>query len=240
MSKSKFTDPEEVNEDLKRSKTDSLVTLTNASITLIPIMGGPLSILLGAILPSITDRQNKWLISLTNDIQRLNERNDNFLNNLKTDENFISIVMQASQIAIRNHQEEKLEALHNAVLNSALKISLEEDMQLMFLNLIDSFTIYHMKILMLIHKPKEYLKNLNKEPIEGHLPVATFIEHVFPELKGKEDFYKAIWDDLYRRNLFETDSNNIFSTFGMDSVHPNTSELGSKFIIYISSPIEKD
>ena len=46
----------------------------------------------------------------------------------------------ATQIAIRNHQRKKLEALRNAVLNSALVNASEEDIQLMFLNFIEYLT----------------------------------------------------------------------------------------------------
>lgn len=58
MSGKKITDPEEIKKDLNRNIIDSGVDLTNASVSLIPILGGPLSVFLGAILPSINDRQN--------------------------------------------------------------------------------------------------------------------------------------------------------------------------------------
>jgi hypothetical protein len=55
--------------------------------------------------------------------------------------------MHATQAAIRNHQKEKLEALRNAVLNSAEKNALDEDIKLMFVSLIDTFTPWHLRIL---------------------------------------------------------------------------------------------
>jgi hypothetical protein len=46
---------------------------------------------------------------------------------LATNEAFVTVTMQASQGAIRNHQQAKLEALRNAVLNSALPNPPQED-----------------------------------------------------------------------------------------------------------------
>ena len=64
---------------------------------------------------------------------------------------FTTVLMTASQIALRNHKEVKLDALRAAVLNAALDSKMEDELQLMFLNLVDSFTVYHLKILMLMH-----------------------------------------------------------------------------------------
>ncbi|HTS57938.1 MAG TPA: hypothetical protein VMH03_10335, partial [Terriglobales bacterium] len=46
-------------------------------------------------------------------------------------------VLQATQIALRTHQEEKLEALRNAVVNSTSGQVLEDDVRAVFLNLVD-------------------------------------------------------------------------------------------------------
>lgn len=236
MSRDKFIDSEEIKEDLKRNKTDSVVDLTNASVSLIPIVGGPLSVLLSAVLPSINDRQNKWLISLSNDIQKLNEQNENFIENIEKNENFITILMYASQIAIRNHQEEKLDALRYAVLNSALESSIEDDIELMFINLVDSFTVNHLKILMLMESPEKYLNKIRKELPNSPGSLVRFIEYAFPELVGQMDFIKAVWNDLYNRNLLDTPEVNVSFTTNADWRYPRTTDLGNKFISFINPP----
>jgi hypothetical protein len=53
--------------------------------------------------------------------------------------------MHASQAALRNSQKEKLTALRNAVLNAALPNPPEESIQQMFVNFIDSLTVWHRK-----------------------------------------------------------------------------------------------
>ncbi|MDH4155239.1 MAG: hypothetical protein OEV01_15775, partial [Nitrospira sp.] len=46
---------------------------------------------------------------------------------LAANETFVTVAMHASQMAIRNHQKEKLQAFRNAVLNSGLPNPLQED-----------------------------------------------------------------------------------------------------------------
>jgi hypothetical protein len=60
---------------------------------------------------------------------------------------FTTMLTQAYRVAIRNHQEEKLEALRNAVVNCACRIDVEEDLQLLFLDFVDSLSPLHVHIL---------------------------------------------------------------------------------------------
>ncbi len=46
--------------------------------------------------------------------------------------------MHATIAVLRNHQKEKLEALQNAVLNSAMNIDVDENLQLLFWDLVDA------------------------------------------------------------------------------------------------------
>jgi len=224
-------DPEEIKKDLKYNKKDLGANLTNASVSLIPILGGPLSILLGSILPSVNDRQNKWLIQIAKDIKFLTDRNENFLENLVKDENFITILMQASQIAIHNHQDEKLEALRNAVLNSALNISIEEDMQLMFLNFVNSFTNTHLKILLVIYDPHKYVKKFGSD---GYHDLDSYIAHVLPELVGHWGFYRFIYEDLFKQNLLIKNQNGYRTD--EKNFPPMLTHLGRDFLSFITQP----
>jgi len=74
------------------------------------------------------------------------------MENLCDNEAFVSALVHASRVAIRNHQEEKLEALRNAVLNAALPNAPEESSELMFLDFVDSFTPWHIKVLARLDK----------------------------------------------------------------------------------------
>jgi len=69
------------------------------------------------------------------------------LQEVAENEHFLTLYLQASQISIRNHEKEKLEALRAAVTNTGLEIELEDTFQLKFLNLIDAFSPWRTQLL---------------------------------------------------------------------------------------------
>jgi hypothetical protein len=68
---------------------------------------------------------------------------------LAKNESFISAVAYAARIAMSTHQREKLEALRNAVLNVALSKTSDEEKHIVFLHLIETFSVTHFEILRL-------------------------------------------------------------------------------------------
>ncbi|MGP8070202.1 MAG: hypothetical protein ACLP5V_09955 [Candidatus Bathyarchaeia archaeon] len=77
---------------------------------------------------------------------------------LASNQLFLTVVMQSTVAALRNHQKEKLDALQNAVVNTARGIDLEENLQLLFLDMIDSLTPLHLNILGYFSDPTKWLK----------------------------------------------------------------------------------
>lgn len=233
--------PDEVKADLAFNKKDAIFEVSKAGISIIPFMGGPAVTILNTIIPTISDRQKNWIIKLSEGLQELENRIDSFnLENLENNETFITIFMQASQIAVRNHRNEKLEVLRNIVLNSALPNAPEDDLQLMFLLNIDSFTTWHIKILMLFDSPRDYAQEKGRpypDGFGGGIPSA--IEHVFPELRGRNEFSKQIWNDLYNKGLLNTPGSS-FNTMmsGPGTLDSRTSDMGRDFIEFIKSPLD--
>ena len=137
---------------LKRTKRDVGHTLAKAGLSAIPIVGGPIAELISLVWePALSKRRDAWLKEIADNLESLTEKIDEFkIENLADNETFITTTIQASQAAIRNHQKEKLEALRNAVLNSALGIDLDDDLQLFFLSLIDNITVSHIQALKII------------------------------------------------------------------------------------------
>ena len=93
---------------------------------------------------------------------------------LSHNQKFITIVTQAMVISLRNHQEEKLDALQNAILNAASTDDSDTDLELMFLHYIDMFTPSHLEVL-------DYLDK-NEFNLEG----GGFAKYITP------DIYKAL------------------------------------------------
>jgi len=106
---------------------------------------------------------------------------------------FQTTFMQACQIAVRTHKEQKLEALRNIVLNSSIPTSLEDDVLAMFLNWIDGFTALHISTLKHLH----YLDRYALEELYTY----------FPMLEQNRAIYNQVLKDLADRSLINLTEN---------------------------------
>jgi hypothetical protein len=229
---------------LKKPKTsagDVAHALTRAGLSVVPVIGGPLKELFASIVaPPITKRRDEWVESIAKELKELEKGVAGFrIENLAGNENFITIVLQATTIAIRNHQKEKLEALRNAILNSALSCDIEENLQLMFLNFIDTFTPWHIKILKFFQNPTEWMQAHNiMVPAISMGGVNTVLENAFPEISERRDFYTQVIHDLDTRGLTDVSGalNVMMTASGMYS--PRIKSLGNQFLEFITNPMK--
>ena len=104
-------------------------------------------------------------------------------------------MLQATLTAIRSHQKQKLRALHNAVINSAVGIEIREDFQLILIRYIDELVPSHLTLLEFFNENQREL---------GHL---RSYEELYQEVvKAKVDVisrdeFKLLCGDLSIRGL---------------------------------------
>jgi hypothetical protein len=98
---------------------------------------------------------------------------------LATSDSFISALAQATQAALKTHHAEKLEALRNAVLNVAAGTAPPDDLQLIFLSLVDSFTPTHLQALAYFNSrdPSLILRFREGQPEISDLAVRDLRDH---------------------------------------------------------------
>lgn len=193
------------------------------------------------VTPSLEKRRDKWIESIVEAFKDLEERVDGFdVENLKENEKFITVLMQASQAAIRNHQQEKLEALRNAVLNAALPSAPEEDLQLMFLNFVDFLTPRHLRMLKMLNEfkvkllPRQARERLKFIPKSTTKP-AKIDQKLVQELEPQKDFYDQVLKDLRIRGLLEYSMTDE-SEFTQKIIYAQPTNLGKRLLAFISSP----
>lgn len=217
---------------------DRLHTVGKAIVSAVPFVGGPAAEILAAIIvPPLSKRLNVWRETITQRLMELEEKVDGFeIEALSHNEMFITTVMHATQVALRTHHEEKLIALRNAVVNSALEEAPAESLQLMFLNFVDVFTPWHLRILEFFNNPREWgEKNGITYPNWTMGGPSSVLEHSMPELKERREFYDQIVKDLYSRGLLNMESIHIsMSVVGMFDSH--TTKMGKEFLLFIASP----
>lgn len=151
------------------SSGDIIHSVTKIGLSVIPIFGGPAAEIFSAVIaPPLAKRRDKWMCSIVKEFEKLQQKFDGFsIDSLFQDEAFLTVLLNATQIAIRNHEEEKLTMLKNAVMNTALSSDTDDDKKIFFINMSDGFTAHHIRILKFIHDPNSWLKENNyKENIE--------------------------------------------------------------------------
>lgn len=229
---------DEIEVDLKNTSGDYVHSTVNAAISSIPALGSVASEIFNMVIVApLEKRKEKWMLKIAESLEELQNKVDGFdVNKLCNNELFVSVLNRASQLALSNHQEEKIFALKNAVMNTALNISIDENEEMMFLNLIDVMTPWHLKIIFYFDNPKERFEEISIKPTEYMMgsPVLP-LQEFYPELKSRNDFINLIVNDLYNRGIFSIDDLNCtMSSSGM--YVSRLTEFGRRFLNYIKEP----
>jgi hypothetical protein len=117
------------------------------------------------LITPLTRRRDEWWADVARRVLCLEDKVHGLkFENLRDNEQFVSAMIQATQSAAKTHRKAKLEALRNAVLNIALGHKPAEDLQAIFLNLVDSFTPVHLELLRFFNRRNPFdLERFRKE-----------------------------------------------------------------------------
>lgn len=221
----------------KKTAGDAAHEISKAVLSVIPAASGPLVALFENIFATpLNKRKQEWFEELAEVVTEIQDKLDGITpEKLSQNEMFITAALQASQIAIRNHKKEKIEALRNALFNSVKPTAPSEDKQLIFLRLIDEFTPWHLRLLALLNDPKKWMeKNDVKIPNWGSGGVSTVIEYCLPELRANKDFYEQLVRDLQVGGLL-VQGNYVHTTMTSSGMlGSRTSGMGKEFMAFIS------
>lgn len=196
---------EDNNYPIKIEIDDTLTDSFKVVASAIPVFGAPVVELMNMLVtPKLQLRRDTWFQELGERIKKLEEEGKINYEDLQKDDVFIDISMKATEVALKTHQAEKLNALRNALINTSLNYpSIDISLKQIFINYIDVFTVWHIKLLELFNNPKKYEQQFQHISMGS---LTQIIEGVYPELKGKEEFYRSICKDLYSKDLINTES----------------------------------
>lgn len=138
--------------------SEKLHRLARIGVGAIPVVGGPLVEIFNSVLESpLSKRRTETMIQLGEVINELIEQGVVTEAGLQDNDAFISTVAEVCAISLRNHEAEKLEALRNAVRNSALPSCPSDDYRQIFLNFVDVCTVTHIRLLHLFLDPELWI-----------------------------------------------------------------------------------
>jgi hypothetical protein len=225
-----------MNDINKPSTGDIAYAAAKAGLGSIPILGSAATELFGLIVtPPLEKRRQKWMNDVAEKLKALEESGEIDLSELSKNDQFIDTVMQATSAAIKTSEIEKINAFQNAVLNTALNESPDKTKSQIFLNLVDSFTVWHIKILHFFDDPRQWFAKAGKTPptlIMGSM--FSILITAFPSLQGQDELVDVIWNDLSDAGLHRSSGLKTTMT-GDGTLAERTTQLGKEFIYFISS-----
>src|SRR5687768_2037915 len=149
----------------KTSKGDILYAAVKAGLGSIPVLGSAATELFGLVVtPPLDKRRQEWMNEVAEKLKQLEQNNQVDFSSLSHNEQFIDTIVQATSIAIKTSEQEKIVALKNAVTNTALNVAPDKTKSQIFLNLVDSFTVWHLTILTFFDNPKAWFTKAGQVP----------------------------------------------------------------------------
>jgi hypothetical protein len=209
-----------------------------AGLSMIPIAGNPAAIAFAyAVGRGYNRRLEAWLTQLGEAVEDLiNQVEDLDLDALAENEEFLDAVATATRAAERTHQDVKIEALRNAVLNAALPTAPDTDTQMMFLRWVDEFTGSHLRLLTVLNDPPRWFghRNLERPDVYAGFRI-EMVERALPELVGRREFCEQLLRDLNSAGM--TIISSLFGPqTGASLMDSTTTEVAKRFIAFISDP----
>jgi hypothetical protein len=210
-----------------------------AGLQFVPGIGGALAVtFVTAVTWRLNQKREEWLEDLATGVEELRQRlADVDLDTLVSDPRFSDAVVLAARMVEHTSQAEKLDALRNAVLNSVGPDAPDADTQAIFMNLVDRFTPSHLRLLALWDNPRSWFASHDIPELQAGFASSrtVTVEVGLPEMAGRQQFYVLVWSEIKAAGLtIGADLGGLVSpTSLMDKL---TSDLGSQFLKFISSP----
>jgi hypothetical protein len=218
---------------VKRSAGDVVHSTVKGALGAVPYVG-PLAAELFqlVIAPPLEKRRSEWMEDIAKRLKELEKEKRISYEELESNDQFVDAILKTTQIALRNSQKEKLEALKNALVNVALGKYTDQDTMHTFLNFIDTFSVWHIRILKLYDDPTKWFEESRRAFPTYIGGLETIMEEAYPDLRGKRTFYDIVWRELSQNGLLTGVSLHTMMT-GQGISQRHTTDLGQQFLSFI-------
>ncbi|WP_296218494.1 hypothetical protein [Pseudomonas sp. UBA2684] len=206
------------------------------ALNLIPLAGGALSVAFETIFTAPLDkRKEEWLKNLATAIDELYVKVDGLTpEKLSSNQEFITAVLEASNIAVRSHHTERLSALKSAVKNTVIRTDLNESKKMIFIRVVGEMTPLHFQVLHFLSHPGAYIDKLNSKQrsIQTHWgDLQNVWNKTFSEIKSDDPIITLAIKDLHNYGFIRIDE---FYKASMESV---ATSLGKEFAEFIGADV---
>lgn len=120
-----------------------IISTVKATVGMVPVAGPYISEFISLAQNNVMNRrQEEWKTLVEEKLSRLQNR----LDELSNDEFFVSVVQKTSSYAVQAYQAEKRTLFANVLYNAA-SVNIDQDKQMLFINLLEQYTILEIKLL---------------------------------------------------------------------------------------------
>lgn len=219
----------------KTSKEDITYAVVKAALGSIPVLGSAATELFGLVVtPPLDKRRQEWMNEVAEKLKLLEQNNQIDFSDLSKNEQFIDTIVQATTIAIKTSEYEKIFALRNAVINTAFNETPDKTKSQIFLNFVDTFTVWHLTILTFFNNPRAWFEKNGQTPLNLTIgSMFSVLKSAFPSLVGQDELVDLIWNDLHNTGLHNSSGLKAMVS-GDGALAERTTQLGKEFIRFIS------
>ena len=217
--------------------TEHILNALKAGLATAPFCGGLASLMTDYIPSAKQKRLEEFAKQIAADLEALQQRVDE--NTLLTDD-FAFMFEKCFRGVSENYQTEKLDAFRGILVNSAAGFNASQEEREYFVNLINSLSGLHLRILKFMAVPTEYLADMGISPDQIRGGFSSFFPVAIPGVNM--EVIKSAFDDLYRYGFIGTDKS-IFTTMtsaqGLNLLGQGgrVTQLGSRLIKFCMVPI---
>lgn len=155
---------------------------------------------------------------------------------LAEDDAFLDAIGAATQAAVETSDQIKIQALRNAVLNSALAPDAEADRRAILMDVLVALTPSHIKLLLLFDDPKGWLEREGR-PVRDNILMggaSTVVKDAYPELASDKTLLDRVVKDLSDKSLSAIPLNVGMTGEGIYA--RRTAPLGAELLDFIAEP----
>jgi hypothetical protein len=211
---------------------DHAATVARIGVSLVPYFNVAISELLLPLLgPPVERRRNEWV----QDLAAVVEATHKTVEELSSDEVFVSSVIRTSRMAITTHREEKRKLLRSALIKIGQGTAPNEDIVEGYFQIIEELTPSHFTVLHFLWTGVERVTKANQGTIPYGTTYGSAIENYAPEIVIDYGFINQICEDLVSKRLIKGGSLED-SFMNVSFPQPCMTNRGISFLCFVLNP----
>lgn len=152
----KLADNKRIPEYPKSDSGEFGYSVAKVTLATVPLAGPALQeIMERSIISPLQKRRDNWFQIVASSLEELRNRMDGFdPDKLGENQEFLSVVHHATEIAMRTSKNEKLDLLRNVIKNTAQGLVVEDAMRGKFMSYVEIFSESHIRVLHVLQDPR--------------------------------------------------------------------------------------